>query len=515
MMAITVRELLGFEVFRQADPVVLAGERSLDRPVRWVHSSEIYEIWPLLAGGELLLTTGLGLSGFDAGARRQYLRELALRGVSGLVLEIGRTFDAVPPDLVEEAALHDFPLIVLRAVVPFVRITEVANTSIIDYSSHETRLSDVVTRALNEALLSGAGLGGLLATAGQIVGSAITLVSASGELVAVHGVDSDAEAWRITEAGAASAEVMLQGETWATLTVGPGSPLPATDLDIALDRTAAALAIAMLRGRGSQQRREIQIARLLGDLLDPPADQTSADLRQRFAMVGFEPPASASLVGAAIDVVDTVAGYAVFDIACQLLGEAGLRARVGRLIYGLLPVTRNSPDRLGLARNALAEGLRRSGARGARGALGLPVPPGRAVGELRISLREAHAVLDVTPVGPSCDAISDARECLPELAIHALDDTQRDRIISEVIGPLLAWDDAHHTDLVRTLEIYQRHGGGVTDTAKALHVRRQSLYQRLERIESLLGYPPNDPGRTTALLLATVAVRSRAQRHPG
>ncbi|WP_100524836.1 PucR family transcriptional regulator ligand-binding domain-containing protein [Mycobacteroides abscessus] len=66
-MAITVRELLGFEVFRQADPLVVAGEQSLDRPVRWVHSSEIYEIWPLLAGGELLLTTGLGLGAADAG----------------------------------------------------------------------------------------------------------------------------------------------------------------------------------------------------------------------------------------------------------------------------------------------------------------------------------------------------------------------------------------------------------------------------------------------------------------
>ncbi|SKR04716.1 transcriptional regulator CdaR [Mycobacteroides abscessus subsp. abscessus] len=511
-MAITVRELLGFEVFRQADPLVVAGEQSLDRPVRWVHSSEIYEIWPLLAGGELLLTTGLGLGAADAGSRRQYIRELAARSASGLVLELGRTFEAVPTDLVQEAQAHEFPLIVLRSVVPFVRLTEVANTSIVDYSSHQTRLSDVVTRALNEALLSGASVGALLAAAGQIVGAPITLVSVSGALVAAHGVDNDTQAWQITEAAAAQTEVMLQGQAWATLAVGPGSPLPSADLDVALDRIAEALAIAMLRGRGSQQRREIQIARLLGDLLDPPPGQTSADIRQRFAMVSFEPSSTASLIGVALDALDTAAGYAVFDSSCQLLGETGLRARVGRLIYGFVAVPHKVPDRLGIARNALTEGLRRSGARGVRGGMGLPVPHGRPISELRSSLREAHSVLDIAASDPR-DVIRDARECLPELAVHALEDSQRERVIDEIIGPLIIWDRTHNTDLVHTLEVYQRHGCAVTNTARALHLRRQSLYQRLERIEGLLGFSPNDPTQATALLLAAVAARTTPAPH--
>lgn len=506
-MAVTVRELLGHEVLRQADPVVLAGERSLDRAVRWVHSSEIYEIWPLLSGGELLLTTGLGLGGLDTGARRQYLRELATRSVSGLAVELGRTFDAMPTELVDEARAHDFPLIALRSVVPFVRITEVANTSIVDHSSHQTRVSDVVTRALTEALLGGAGVGGLLATAGQIVGGPVTLVSTTGALVAAHGVDSDSEAWRVTDGAVARIDVMLQGEAWATLAVGRGSSLPRADLDIALDRTAAALAIAMLRGRGSEQRREMQVARILGDLLDPPAEQTSETLRQRFSMVGFDPPPTASLVGAAVDVVDTAAGYALVDAAAHLLGHPGLRARVGRLVYGLLPVDRVTPDRLGVVRNALTEGLRRSGARGARVALGLPVAPSGAAGELRASLREAHSVLDVMARDAVREAVGDARECLPELAVHALPDVQRERVAGEVVGALVAWDRTHGTELVHTLETYRRHGGSVTATAAALHVRRQSLYQRLERIESLLGYSPNDPTKAGALLLASVAER--------
>src|SRR3954447_3734672 len=127
-MALTLRELLALDVLQEAKPEVLVGGAALDRPVRWVHSSEIYEIGPLLSGGELLLTTGLGLAGPDARARRHYVRDLAARGVAGLALEPGRTFEAVPAELVEEAGRLGLPLIALTEVVPFIRISQVANT---------------------------------------------------------------------------------------------------------------------------------------------------------------------------------------------------------------------------------------------------------------------------------------------------------------------------------------------------------------------------------------------------
>ena len=120
-MTVLLSELLDLEVVRDAKPEVLVAHDQLDRPVRWVHSSEIFEIGPLLAGGELLLTTGLGLAGVDAGARRHYLRELASRGVAALAVELGRTFRDVPAELVEEAQTHGFPLIALHSVVPFLR----------------------------------------------------------------------------------------------------------------------------------------------------------------------------------------------------------------------------------------------------------------------------------------------------------------------------------------------------------------------------------------------------------
>jgi DNA-binding PucR family transcriptional regulator len=86
----------------------------------------------------------------------------------------------------------------------------------------------------------------------------------------------------------------------------------------------------------------------------------------------------------------------------------------------------------------------------------------------------------------------------------------RDRLaalVQHALGPLLAWEAAHPSDLVRTLEVHLRNGCSPTRTAALLHIGRQSLYQRLERIESLLGLEIDDPDLLGELLTATCAQR--------
>jgi PucR family transcriptional regulator, purine catabolism regulatory protein len=56
---ICLSDLLSDPVVRRGDPIVLSGADLLGRPIRWLHSSDIYEIAPLLRDGDVLLTTGL------------------------------------------------------------------------------------------------------------------------------------------------------------------------------------------------------------------------------------------------------------------------------------------------------------------------------------------------------------------------------------------------------------------------------------------------------------------------
>ena len=65
-MSVTVKDIVSISGM----PLKLvAGEGSLDRPIRWVHVSELEDPTPWLKGGELFLTPGLGVGSTPARQR--------------------------------------------------------------------------------------------------------------------------------------------------------------------------------------------------------------------------------------------------------------------------------------------------------------------------------------------------------------------------------------------------------------------------------------------------------------
>jgi purine catabolism regulator len=70
------------------------------------------------------------------------------------------------------------------------------------------------------------------------------------------------------------------------------------------------------------------------------------------------------------------------------------------------------------------------------------------------------------------------------------------------LARLRDYDARHRGELVKTLEAFCALGGRKTDTARALHLERQSLYKRLTRIEALLGAELSDEDTLLGLHLA-------------
>ena len=108
---------------------VAAGGDSLEREVTWIHVSELSDPTPWLEGGELLVTTGIGI-GASAPARRAYLQRLASHGLSGLAFGTGFGHDSVPRPLVDEAERLGFPILVVPYEVPFIAVTKAVATSL-------------------------------------------------------------------------------------------------------------------------------------------------------------------------------------------------------------------------------------------------------------------------------------------------------------------------------------------------------------------------------------------------
>ncbi|MEU0782019.1 helix-turn-helix domain-containing protein [Streptomyces sp. NPDC006173] len=77
-----------------------------------------------------------------------------------------------------------------------------------------------------------------------------------------------------------------------------------------------------------------------------------------------------------------------------------------------------------------------------------------------------------------------------------------DGFVSAALGPLLDYDTQRGTQLVRTLRAYFDCGGSLTRAKEELHVHVNTVVQRLDRVEALLGPDWNTPAQALELQLA-------------
>jgi purine catabolism regulator len=92
-----------------------------DVEVGGVHVSELTDPTPYLQGGELLLTTGMGLTGQIVQAQA-YATRLARHDVVGLGLGLGPIHDQVPPTLIRACQSAGLVLFVVPPPTPFLMI---------------------------------------------------------------------------------------------------------------------------------------------------------------------------------------------------------------------------------------------------------------------------------------------------------------------------------------------------------------------------------------------------------
>ncbi len=143
---LTVADIVETEALQLTLRAGLAGS---DRPVRWVHISELPDPTPWLRGGELLLTTGPPL---DSGPAA-YIERLAAAGLTGIGLGLGLGYDEAPAEARAAADRLGFPLFTIPYEVPFIAITEAVFTRLSD-----SRVAEAVQRLagdLVEAVLGG------------------------------------------------------------------------------------------------------------------------------------------------------------------------------------------------------------------------------------------------------------------------------------------------------------------------------------------------------------------------
>ncbi|WP_166503545.1 PucR family transcriptional regulator [Modestobacter italicus] len=488
-MPLSLADVLAVDALARARPEVVVGADLLDRPVRWVHTSELAEAAYLLRGGELLLTTGLGLGGRGAVGEAAYVAALADRGVAALALELGWTFTEPPDGLVEACRQHGLPLVVLREIVPFVEITEQVQTALLEDAQAGTRRDRDVRQLLSDALLDGAGPAELTTLMAELAGAPVTVTTADGALVASAGLDGAGS--RRRGRPVVRRDVVLLERHWGQVAVL--SPARADDptAGSVCSFGAEALGLALLRSAagGDLVHRRHQ---LLTDLTERRW-RTPGELVSRARVLGLPFTAEGRyvvLVVTELGPVDT---------------DGVVRAVTGALAPGSALAADVDGEVVAVVRTSAATTAARAVLAAVdRLATGVPasarVVAGPVVGRLDEadrSLAAARRALELSPERLVSAGTMTAQLLLSGLRTEPL----AEQVVREEIGRLVEHDAAHGSDLVRTLAVYLAHSSSKVRTSEALRLRRQTVHGRLQKIEELIG-DVHAASRHTALVVA-------------
>ncbi|WP_433449335.1 PucR family transcriptional regulator [Streptomyces sp. CA-142005] len=531
---ITVRRALELPGLRSGLPEILAGADRLGRTVRWVHAGEVPNIASLLKGGELLLTTGYGL-GTRPAEQRAFVRTLADRGIAALVVELGPRFSRLPAALVDTARAAGLPLVQLHREVPFVTVTEEIHTEIVNGHYALLQRAEEVHRRCTEALLGGGGVPQVLGILADFSGNPVFLETADGRLLYAAGEGPEgADPLQVWEglrgphkdvpppAGSVLVDVPgggpgTAGSVRARLVLLPVRAPLAPVHRIAAERAAGILAVVLMQAR---QEEELA-ARGRGDFLTDLAEGriTAEDAPAQARVLGFK-PGDSPLLPVVMRIGDSLSpggGWAVLARAVsEELAAVGVPVLLGvRPVEGRVLVLlglRSESERSAVADRvaaALRAGVERAGMR--RPASPPPVVVvGVAGGWAAASAGLRHAAETATAAQGLTDRPwYDARRLDIDLLLWRLrDHPDLAAFVDRAIGPLREHDNRSKPPLLPTLQTYLAHAGRKAETARELHLNRQTLYNRLARIGELLGTDLDDPQTVLALSLAL-----RARRH--
>lgn len=397
---VTVRDVLALPAAAGAE--VVAGHRGINRPVRWVHVSELLDIGRLLTGGEFLLTTGMRFRDATPDDLRTYVESLVAAGVAAVGLELVQWVHEPPTALVEACDHHGLPLVVWRSEVRFRLIAEEVTLRILDNGRRPGFNED----DLAEMLLVGPWTGPLVQEC-------------------------------LDEAG-------LEAGSWVALGVIQWvGPEPARNTE----QGASGLEQVVRRIRQA-------VPRAVRGLAGTTVARLASSGRGEIAKVILTGPSAASLRNA-------------WDALIPMLRSNSPNACKGR----------PSPLRIGVSR------------------------PRDSLDGLHDAWREAIAVVRFQSARHGWSHVHFDQMRLGQLLLMMPERALRSLIDNE-LGALLKTPKHERSELLRTLSALLEQNFNVSATSKVLHLRRQSLYRRLARLEELLGPGFDQCDRRAMLLLA-------------
>jgi purine catabolism regulator len=481
-MALTLRALAAD---RPLGLRVLTGEDLLDRPIGWVHPTELTDPQAFLEGGELLLTTGLAL---DEETSTAYVRRLVEAGVAGLGFGVGLSHDEVPHALVVTAADVGLPVLEVPRETPFIAITRAVSRAVAAGEYATTVRIGRAQQELTRTAVGKSGPAGVLRKLAKLVDGWVllfdrtTVTEAAPASARAYGPSLREELERLRTG---TRVVPLDGDEVAlqtldtsarrVLAVGTATPLDRAGQHI-VNTAVSVLSLALEQDRAQTAARQALRSGLL-ELLAGGQDELALRV---LATTGGEPPESPWSV-----VVFLGPPAARRKLLDALEAEAVFAARSGSSVVAFGS---------GTVVDTVAEAALRIG--GLHGGVAGPVPAaGFAAGleQAELAARAAEAEDKI---------LLSAAEHTGRGLLSLIDPVVAQAFAHGVLAPLREHDETGRGDLESSLRCWLEHHGHWDVAAARLGVHRHTLRNRIRKAGELLGRDLDSPGVRAELWVA-------------
>lgn len=515
---LSVQEILQNKHFVSAK--VVAGKAGLSRLVRWVHVLEVTSIENLLNGNELILSTGIGWKENKEGFV-SFIQQAIDSNAAGICIELGTYISTIPEEVIKLADAHHFPLIVFFKGVRFIDITQEIHSLLI--KKHYQILSDLeeYSNRLNQLLLSSNPQQKILQLLHEHLKMTVFYVSNEGK-VQVISKQSQREQEKILQLlkdnqiprhmNIAHQSVQALNQTFADLFIISESEAITEFESLILDRSSIALAQSLLRELYIEEQRKAKESEwvrcwLEGEHSDEQIHRYLSELEPN-----LKPNGCTVFLCKADNLDKIISEFTYLKVYFRSIFEQ-------RGIFLLSYIEKNQMIFI-LLNNLKTDDFKRRVQEGIdclkssefikkQNFSQLEFSVGKFINHLshvKHSYHTAKETLNIRGKMPN-----ELKEYFYEdlyifrLVLAANEQGILRDFISDYLGPVLLHDQQKNGELLKTLKIYLQCKGAKKETAEQLHIVRQTLYHRLDKLYELIGQDFMEPYKRQAIEVAISA----------
>lgn len=509
MPNVTVRDILRLALPPKVR--VVAGSANLRHQVTWVVMMRTkLPAFVDLRGGEVALLSVQAAQALDP---RLTLANLVRRLAQAPVAAVAFVGTITDEDTVAAEEIN-LPLLQLPDETDLREIEREVARLITDYEAQLERRGAQLYNLLTQRSISQEATIELLEIVAERTNQSLACYASNGEIRSILGQGQGWVALQSLRPDCCGDSSLLSQQIWVELIGTPAQShgylaIAGNTLDewdrLATSQGAAALGLVFAREQAVQAAEE----RLRGDFLStvlvgPPADP--AALIQRGEELGYDLTLPYVALLLSLENASSAMQSRILSTTQGELSRRGISAPLLRRDNGvlcMLPIQEK-----GMRPRELAEALREQLQRDYQGitiALGTSAP---TLLDWARTLKEAEQALylgrQLFGMGRVL-AFSDLG--VYRLLVLLRDEPEMWTFYRETLSKLVAYDRKQDGELLRTLEEYFNHLGNLRATSQALHVHRNTLLYRLERIKQISNMDVNDSEEHFALWLALRAHR--------